>query len=95
MEEGKGTVAGMCNKWSFNTYTQDGSMKTENKCFSRDFPELLRLFRSLDFTAFLTRLSSLYHIRIKIQSGQQRETRREQICEKGQKSLKHALLKIE
>lgn len=40
MEESKGVIARMCNKCNFNTYTQDGSMKTENKFFIRAFPEL-------------------------------------------------------
>lgn len=55
MEESKGVIARMCNKCSFNTYTQDGSMKTENKCFSRDFPELCWIFPILDFIAFLVK----------------------------------------
>lgn len=85
----------MYNKCSFNTYTQDGSMKTENKFFGRVFPELHWIFPILDFIAFLVRLNSLNHIKIKVQNGQQWETPREQILKKGQKSLKHVLLKIE
>lgn len=40
MEESKSVTARMCNKCNFNTYTQDGSMKTENKFFIKAFLEL-------------------------------------------------------
>lgn len=43
-EESKGMIARMCNKCSFNIFTQDGSMKTENKYFRRDFPEFCWIF---------------------------------------------------
>lgn len=44
-------------------------MKAENKCFWRDFPKLFWIFSVTDFITFLISMSSLNHIKIKIQNG--------------------------
>lgn len=69
MEENKVMTVRICGNCSFNTYTEDGSMKAENKCFWRDFPKLFWIFSVTDFITFLISMSSLNHIKIKIQNG--------------------------